>query len=198
MALEQRTYPGAIDPTSLAQTLVAGFSSSMTRAQWFRAEHGAAVVQIQTLRREPTDPSTAITVYITPLAEGGVTIAMDEQAWLNVIADLARSGILTLLRPLSLLHEADNIARNVSRLQLRQQVWDAIDTYCRKLGSQPAAGKTLETVICPYCGRSNPIGELECQGCKAPLGAYQPVRCARCGYLNEAGAKRCARCGIPF
>ncbi len=198
MPLEQRTYPGKIDPTTLAQLLVTSFNTQLARAQWFRGERGSAVVQIQTLRREPTDPTTALTLYITPIPEGGVTIAMDEQAWLGVMADLARSGILTLLRPLSLLHEADNIARNVSRLQLRQQVWDAIDTYCRKLGMQPASGKTLETVVCPYCGRGNPVGQLECAGCKAPLGAYQPIRCARCGYLNEAGAQRCARCGIPF
>jgi len=198
MPLEQRTYAGTIDPVSLAQTLVTSFSTHLTRAQWLRGERGSTVVQIQTLRQEPTDPSTAITVYITPRPEGGVTIAMDEQAWLNVIADLARSGILTLLRPLTLLYEADNIARNVSRLQLRQQVWEAIEIYCQQAGSLPAAGKVREVVVCPYCGRSNPIGELECQGCKAPLGAYQPVRCARCGYLNEAGAKRCARCGIPF
>ncbi len=198
MPIEQRTYPGAIDPTSLAQTLVTSFTTALARAQWFRGERGSAVVQIQTLRHEPTDPSTALTVYITPLPEGGVHIAMEEQAWAGVVADLARSGILTLLRPLNLLREADNIARNLSRLQLRQQVWDVIDAYCRKLGNQPAAGKVHDVVVCPYCGSGNPVGQLECSGCKAPLGAYQPVRCARCGYLNTAGAKRCARCGIPF
>lgn len=197
MPVEQRTYPGKIDPTTLAQMLVTSFTTDLARAQWFRGERGSAVVQIQTLRREATDPSTALTIYITPLPEG-VTITMGEQDWLGVVADLARSSILTLLRPLSLLHEADNIARNVSRLQLRQQVWDAIDAYCRKLGNQPASGKTLDVVVCPYCGRGNPVGQLECAGCKAPLAAYQPVRCARCGYLNEADAKRCARCGIPF
>ena len=191
--VEQRAYHGKIKPEALAQALVAQFNQGETRAQWTRGAQGRTAVQIQNRKVERRDPTTAVTLHITP-SETGVVLSMSEQKWLSVAADLVKSGLLALLNPWNLISELDDIARNVRSLQLRQEIWQGIETYCRGVGAGLGMTPQLQHLVCPYCGTPNPLGTLTCQACRGPLAEVQPVACPQCGCLNDPRAQRCANC----
>ncbi|MBN1261549.1 MAG: zinc ribbon domain-containing protein [Anaerolineae bacterium] len=192
--MEQRAYHGKVDPEDMARALVVQFNEGDTRAQWMRSQQGRAVVQVQSRKREHGDPSTAVTLHITP-SKTGVVASMAEQQWFGVAADLARTGLMTLLNPWNLLNELDDIARNVRSLNLRDEIWQAVEAYCRGAGAGVGAAAQLQHVVCPYCGTPNAVGESNCKACQAPLAEGQPIACGRCGFLNDAHADLCVNCG---
>jgi len=167
-SVEQRAYHGEIDPSDLAQALVLRFNEGETRAHYMKGQAGRAVVQIQNRQREYGDPTTAVTVHISP-TKTGITVSVSEQKVLSVAADMAKTGLQTWLNPVRLLGEIDDIAR------------------------RGAAG-ILANVICPYCGTPNDIGAQNCKSCRAPLAEAQPIVCGRCGFMNEPQADFCVNC----
>ncbi len=191
--VEQRAYHGEIDTEDVARALVVQFNQGETRAQWMRGGGGRTVVQVRSVQRGQRDPSTAITLHVTP-SETGVVVSVAEQQWAGVAADLARSGLMTLLNPWNLIGEIDDIARNVRRLQLRDEVWQAVETYCRGAGAGTGAAAQSQQLGCPYCGTPNAIGALNCHACRAPLAEAQPRACPRCGFLNDPHAQYCVNC----
>ena len=192
--MEQKTYHGDIVPQELADVLVNRFDRSDLMA---RKTGGPdrVVVQISTrphfLRDEP-HTSLAVTIV---RAEDGVTVTVGEQQMLGVAADLVRTGIAALVNPLLLIGEIDNIARNVSKLNLPQEVWKVVEEYMRSVGAGlgMAPGKML--ITCRYCGVGNPVGQGQCSACGAPLADVQPITCPRCGQLLARDVKFCTRCG---
>lgn len=196
-SVEQRAYHGDLDPRDLARSLVVRFSEGETRAHWVEGEARRAIVQIQNRQVEYGDPSTAVTVHISP-TEAGITVAVSEQKVLSVAADMAKSGVQAWFNPLRLLGEIDDIARNVRWLGLRAEVWQAIDEYCRAQGSGRGAARILSNVICPYCGTPNDLGAQNCKACRAPLAEAQPIVCGRCGFMNEPGTSLCVNCGAKL
>ncbi len=190
--IEQRAYHGEIDSEAMARALVVQFDQGATRAHWIRGENGRAIVQVQA-RREHGDPEMTVTVQITPSATG-VVISLAEQRWFGVAADLAKSGLLALLNPWNIIGELDDIARNVRRIQLRDELWKAVESYCRGVGAGSGVGPGSQRVTCSYCGSPNPVGELLCYACRAPLAEVQPIACPRCGFLNVPEAEICQNC----
>jgi len=192
-SVEQRAYHGEIDPSDLAQALVLRFNEGETRAHYMKGQAGRAVVQIQNRQREYGDPTTAVTVHISP-TKTGITVSVSEQKVLSVAADMAKTGLQAWLNPVRLLGEIDDIARNVRWLGMRSEVWKAVDEYCRTQGSARGAAGILANVICPYCGTPNDIGAQNCKSCRAPLAEAQPIVCGRCGFMNEPQADFCVNC----
>ncbi|MGC9397948.1 MAG: zinc ribbon domain-containing protein [Anaerolineae bacterium] len=195
--MEQRAYHGDINVEDMARALVVQFNQGATRAQWMRGRAGRAVVQIQMRQRARQAPENALTLHLTP-SETGIVVSMAEQRWLGVAADLARSGLLTLLNPWNIIGEIDDIARNVRSLQLRDEVWNAVELYCRSVGVGRGVGPSPQHILCDYCGTPNPLGSLICQACRAPLVEEQPLACARCGFLNDPDARYCVNCQAPL
>ncbi len=195
--MEQRAYHGRIDVEEMGQALAVQFNQGDTRAQWMRGQEGRTIVQIQARRVEASDPQTAVTLHITPSSTGAV-VSMAEQQWLGVAADLARTGLKALLNPWSIIGEIDNVARNVRGLRLREEIWNAIELYCRSIGAGTGAASMLQHVVCLYCGTPNALGETNCKACRAPLTEAQPLICGRCGFMNEPRADRCANCKAPL
>jgi ribosomal protein L40E len=193
-SVEQRAYHGSLEPKDLARSLVVRFDSGETQAHWMEGEAGRAVVQIQSRQLEYRDPTTAVTVHISP-TRTGITVSVSEQKVLSVAADMARTGVEAWLNPLRLLGELDDIARNVRWLGLRSEVWKAVDEYCRTQGSARGTAGMLLHIVCPYCGTPNDIGAQNCKACAAPLAEAQPIVCGRCGFLNEPQASLCVNCG---
>jgi ribosomal protein L40E len=195
--VEQRAYHGELDPKELAQALAMRFDEGETRAHWMGGERGRAVVQIQSRRVEHGDPTTAVTVHISP-TKTGITVSVSEQKVLGVAADMAKSGVQAWFNPMRLLGELDDIARNVRWLGLRSEVWKAVDEYCRNQGSARGAAGILANIVCPYCGTPNDIGAQNCKACQAPLAEAQPIVCGRCGFMNEPEATLCVNCGATL
>lgn len=191
--MEQRTYRGEIEPEALADALVAQFNRGDLMAQ--KIGHGDHVlVQIASRDWEWGGPQTALTVGIAR-AEGGIQVSLGQQRWLGAVADLAQTGLMALINPISLITRIDDIARSISGLTLPQQVWEAVEHYCESVGASLGLRAEETVVVCPYCGVGNPIGAPKCSACGAPLGDAQPVACPNCGLLMEAGARFCSRCG---
>ncbi len=192
--MDQKTYHGDIVPQELADVLLNRFNRSDLMA---RKTGGPdrVVVQISTrphfLRDEP-HTSLAVTIV---RAEDGVTVTVGKQQVLSVAADLVKTGIAALVNPLSLVVELDDIARNVSKLNLPQEVWKVVEEYMRSVGAGlgMAPGKML--VTCRYCGVGNPVGQGQCSACGAPLADVQPITCPRCGQLLPRHTRFCTRCG---
>ena len=190
--VEQRAYHGEIDPLAMAEALALQFDSGTTRSRWVKLRDGGATVQVWTPRVETDDPVLTLTLRITPTPTG-IVATMSEEHLLGVGADLAKTGLKALLRPITLLTELDDVARNLRKFRLHDELWAAVESYCRLHGS---AGKaTLSHVICPYCGTPNPVGRLTCSACQAPLVEVQPIACPRCGFLNDPENERCTQCG---
>jgi len=195
--VEQRAYHGNIEPSDLARSLVLRFDEGETQAHWMEGQAGRAVVQIQSRPRESGDPTTAVTVHVSP-TKTGITVSVSEQKVLSVAADIAKTGLQAWLNPLRLLGEIDDIARNVRWLGLRSEVWTAVDEYCRTQGGARGAAGILANVICPYCGTPNDIGAQNCKACRAPLAEAQPIVCGRCGFMNEPQAELCVNCSAKL
>ena len=195
--VEQRAYHGNIEPRDLARSLALRFDEGETQAHWMEGQAGRAVVQIQSRSRESGDPTTAVTVHVSP-TKTGITVSVSEQKVLSVAADIAKTGLQAWLNPLRLLSEIDDIARNVRWLGLRSEIWKAVDEYCRTQGSARGAAGILSSIICPYCGTPNDIGAQNCKACRAPLAEAQPIVCGRCGFMNEPQAELCVNCSAKL
>lgn len=196
-SVEQRAYHGELPPQDLARALVVRFNEGETAAHWMEGQAGRAVVQIQNRKREYGDPSTAVTIHISP-TKTGITVSVSEQKVLGVAADMAKTGVKAWLNPMRLIGELDDIARNVRWLGLRSEVWKAVDEYCRNQGSARGAAGVLSNVICPYCGTPNDIGAQNCKACRAPLAEAQPIVCGRCGFMNAPQAQFCVNCSAKL
>jgi ribosomal protein L40E len=192
--MDQKTYHGEIDPQELADVLVSHFDQGdLTVGKTGQPDR--VVVQISTrAHRRRDDPHTSLAVTIAK-AEDGVTVTVGEQQVLGIAADLVQTGIGALLNPLSLLGEIDDIARDVSKLNLPDQVWEVVEEYCRSVGAGLGLAPEKVLVACPFCGAGNPIGVGKCPHCGGSLADVQPVTCPKCGQILEHDIKFCTRCG---
>jgi len=191
--MEQRIYRGEIHPQAMADALVLQFNKGDLMAQ--RIGTGDQVlVQIATRDWDWGGPQSALTLGISRV-EGGVQVTMGQQRWLGAVADLAQTGLMALINPLSLITRIDDIVRSISGLTLPQQVWQAVEHYCESVGARPAGMIEEETVVCAYCGVGNPLDAAKCSACGAPLADARPVTCPHCGRRSAAGARFCSYCG---
>jgi predicted RNA-binding Zn-ribbon protein involved in translation (DUF1610 family) len=195
--MEQRTYRGDIDPEGLAGALVSRFNHGGLRAQRVVGQEGHLMVQIATREGGWGAAKSALSVGIAPV-EGGVRVTLGQQRWLDTAASLAITGLGALVNPLSLLGRIDDIARDVGKLTLPDQVWEAVEHYCDSVGAQLGLAEKQLVVTCPYCGVGNPIGEGECSACGGSLAEVQPVACPECGFVLQKDASFCTRCGASL
>ncbi len=194
--MEQRTYRGNIDPEALADALVLQFNGRDLKAQKVGRENHV-LVQIASRDWGWGGPQTALTVGLARI-EDGVEVSLGQERWLGAVADLAQTGLMALVNPISLINRIDDIARSVSGLTLPQQVWEAVEHYCDSVGASLGLRAEETMITCPYCGVANPIGAPKCSACGAPLGDAQPLACPRCGLLLNRKAAFCSRCGAPL
>jgi hypothetical protein len=190
--MEQRTYHGKVTPRDLANVLVSRFTSDDLSVV-ATGEGNKIIVNISSAGYQ--GGRTALAVGLGP-ASDGVLVTMGDHNLLGVAADLVQTGLGALRNPFVLIGEISDVARNVEKLNLPAQVWEAVDHYCQSVG----AGLTAEpsSVVCPYCGVLSPIGAGSCAACGAPLGRSQPITCPQCGKLLSADLDYCTRCGSPL
>ena len=192
--MEQRTYRGEIDPEGLADALMARFNHGDLMAQRVQGQEGHLMVQIATREWGWGAARSALSVGIAPV-EGGVRVSVGEQRWLDAVASLAITGLGALVRPLSLLGRIDDIARDVGKLTLPDQVWKAVEHYVESVGAKLGLSEKQIVVACPYCGVGNPMGVGTCSACGGSLADSQPRVCGECGFISPPDARFCSRCG---
>jgi predicted amidophosphoribosyltransferase len=91
----------------------------------------------------------------------------------------------------------DDIAQDVSNLQLNEKVLQVIARVTGEAGASQQLSERLSRITCDYCGAANPVGEPTCLACGAPLGKEQPKTCSKCGFVLVHDEKFCPNCGQP-
>jgi hypothetical protein len=191
--MDQRIYHGSLNPTDLAQSLLAEFNRGNLRAQIVGQPDNLAV-QIGTRAGAASGGQTALTVTLQK-APDGVLIQLGQQEWLGTAASLGRTTMAALLNPWTLLNRLDDIAQDVENLQLSEHVWQVLDQAARAIGTGYQLTERLSRVACEYCGTANPVGEAACIACGAPLGKSQPGTCPNCGFVVKSTELQCPNCG---
>jgi hypothetical protein len=191
--MDRRVFHGNITPGDIAQALTAEFNQGNTQTQVL-GDSENLTVQIASSQWARSGGKTALAVNLQQV-EDGVMVQVSEQQWLGVAASLGQTAIATLLNPINLLGRLDDIAQDVSSLQLNEKVWQIVATTVKAAGASQQISERLSRLTCEYCGAANPVGEATCVACGAPLGKEQPKACMKCGYVLTHNEKFCPNCG---
>jgi hypothetical protein len=191
--MDRRIFHGTITPGDVAQALLAEFNQGNLRTQVLGDDQNLTV-QIASSQLSRSGGKTALAVNIQP-HEDGILVQVGEQQWLGVAASLGQTAIATLMNPWNLLNRLDDIAQDVSNLQMTDKIWQIIGAVARTKGASQELSERLKRVTCEFCGSANPVGESNCLACGAPLGKVQPRTCPECGFVLKGEEKFCPNCG---
>jgi len=151
-------------------------------------------VQIASSQWARSGGRTALTVNIQQI-EDGVMVEIGQQEWLGMAASLGTTLISAVLNPINLLGRLDDIAQDITNLQLNEKIWQLVENVTRAAGASQELSERLTRITCEFCGAANPVGEATCVACGAPLGKDQPKACLKCGYVLEHEENFCPNCG---
>jgi hypothetical protein len=193
--MDRRIFHGNITPADVAQAIQAEFNQGNTQTQLL-GDSNNLTVQIASSQWAHSGGKTALTVNIQQI-EDGIMVQLGEQQWFGVAASLGQTAMAALINPWNLLGRLDDIAQDVSNLQLNDKVWQIVDRVVKLSGASKQLSERLSRVTCEYCGAANPVGEPTCLACGAPLGKEQPKTCSKCGYVLVHEEKFCPNCGQP-
>lgn len=191
--MDRRVFHGNITPSDIAQSLVAEFNQGNTQTQLL-GESNNLTVQIASSQWARSGGKTALSVNLQQI-EDGVMVQVGELQWLGVAASLGQTALAALMNPLNLLGRLDDIAQDVSNLQLNEKIWQIVGRVVNAAGASQQLSERLSSLTCEYCGAANPVGESTCIACGAPLGKEQPKACQKCGYVLLHDEKFCPNCG---
>jgi hypothetical protein len=194
--MEQRSFHGEIDPDNLAQALVAAFNQGNLIAQQMGAGE-KVMVQIARRRGAQSGGNVSLAITIQKHADG-VTVAQSEKEWLGVAASLGQTALSALQNPWNILNRLDDLAQDVTSLQLTEKVWEVVEKIARTANVTKTISERLQAVACPYCGAANELKAPNCVSCGGPLGDVQPTGCPKCGNVMPPKSKFCANCGTAL
>ena len=193
--MDRRIFHGKLTPTDIGQALESEFNQGNTMTHLI-GESNNLTVQIASSQWSHSGGKTALTVNIQKV-EDGIMVELGEQQWLGVAASLGQTAIAALINPMNLLGRLDDIAQDVSNLQLNDKVWQVVARVAGEAGASQQLSERLSRITCDYCGAANPVGQATCLACGAPLGKEQPKTCTKCGYVLVHDEKFCPNCGQP-
>jgi hypothetical protein len=194
--MEQRIYHGNLSPNDISEALLSHFNSGNLRAQQL-GDADRLIVQIGTRPGAMAGGDTTVSVILQKV-EDGVAVQLGQQAWLGIAASIGTTALAALRNPLNLLGRLDDLAQDISNLQINEQVWQAIDEVARSVGASQELSNRLRRIVCPYCRTANPVGESSCIACGAPLGDVQPRTCPNCGFVIHNTEITCPNCKRPL
>ncbi len=191
--MEQRIYHGNMNPTDVAEALLAFFNRGNLRTQTV-GNNNEMQVQIATRPGASSGGETAVTVQLKKV-EDGIVVSISDQAWLGIAASMGQTVIATLLNPWNLIGRLDDLAQDVESLQIHEKVWQVIASVAQTHNVSTQISERLQRLECLFCGTANPVGEGRCIACGAPLGNIQPRTCLVCGFVVLRGERNCPNCG---
>ncbi|WP_007520234.1 zinc ribbon domain-containing protein, partial [Pseudofrankia saprophytica] len=150
--------------------------------------------------RRPHDREKTVTADLLALVRGRLLEGDPAAYTAGLLADAADElraaveehvlldGEITAVAFEGLMRRALGAGRGLSAAQVRSVVLG----LARDLGVPVSTGATVDFVVCPGCGRPEPVGEVRvCRYCDTDL--Y--IVCPTCGRLTEAAAVVCRQCG---
>lgn len=193
---DRRTYHGDINPDDFANALIAEFHHGNLVGRKVGSGE-KLLVQLATHNRAASGGRTSLSIHMTQI-EDGVLVELGDQEWFGVAASLGKSALAALHNPLSLLGRLDDIAQDITSLQMKERIWETIERTAASLGASTMLSERLRRITCPYCLTANQVGDPGCIACGAPLGLYQPTTCRECGFVARAADVYCPQCGSPL
>jgi membrane protease subunit (stomatin/prohibitin family) len=191
--MDRRVFHGNISPIDVARALMAEFNQGNTQTQLL-GEGGNLTIQIASSSYSRSGGKTAVSVNLQQI-EDGVMVQVGEQQWLGVAASLGQTAISALLNPLNLLGRLDDIAQDVSSMQMSEKIWQVVVNVARNTGASQELSERLSSLTCDFCGAANAVAAPSCIACGAPLGKSQPKACSKCGFVLTHDEKFCPNCG---
>jgi RNA polymerase subunit RPABC4/transcription elongation factor Spt4 len=155
------------------------------------------VVQIASRTFRESGGQTAVTVILEKV-EDGVLVQLGDQQWFGVAASMGQTALSALRNPLTLLGRLDDLAQDISSIQLAESIWQTVQRTAEAAGAGHEISERLRRTECPYCGAAVPVGEATCPACGGPMGTDQPKACPKCGFIPPAGASKCPKCGTKI
>jgi len=193
--MDRRIFHGNINPSEIAQALESEFNQGNTQTHLI-GEGDNLTIQIASSQWSHSGGRTALSVNIQKV-EDGIMVELGQQQWLGIAASLGQTAMAALINPMNLLGRLDDIAQDVSSLQMNDKVWQVIARVAAEAGASQQLSERLSRLTCEYCGAANPVGQATCLACGAPLGKAQPKTCNKCGYVLAHDEKFCPNCGQP-
>ena len=131
--MDKRIFHGSITLNDVARALEAEFNQGNTQTHLL-GESNNLTVQIASSQWSHSGGKTALTVNLQKV-EDGLMVELGQQQWLGVAASLGQTAIATLINPLNLLGRLDDIAQDVSNLQMNDKVWEVIGRVAGEAGA---------------------------------------------------------------
>jgi RNA polymerase subunit RPABC4/transcription elongation factor Spt4 len=194
--MEKRTFHGNIAPEDVGRALVAEFDQGNMQAQMIGSGE-RIVVQIASRTFRNSGGQTAVTVVLEKV-EDGVMAQLGDQQWLGVAASMGQTALAALKNPLTLLGRLDDLAQDISSIQLAESIWQTVQRTADAAGAGYQISERLRRTQCAYCGAAAPVGEPTCPACGGPMGTAQPKSCLKCGFVPPPGATKCPKCGAKM
>ncbi|MBN1439556.1 MAG: zinc ribbon domain-containing protein [Anaerolineales bacterium] len=197
--MEKKTFHGRIAPADIARALLAEFDHGNLQAQ-IVGSGDRIVVQIASRAFRESGGQTALAVVLEKV-EDGVMVQLGDQQWFGVAASMgqtALSALSALRNPLALLGRLDDLAQDISSIQLAETVWRTIQRTVEAAGASHQISERLRRTECAYCGAAVPVGEATCPACGGPMGTAQPKACLKCGFVPPSGSRNCPKCGAKM
>ena len=165
--MEQFTFHGPLEIEDVARALEGEFAKGNLKVQ-VHGDTEFQVVQIASIRRPASGGRTALTVHLTKI-EDGIHVKMGKQEWLGIAASLGQTALGLIKNPAYLLGRLDDLAEDLSSLQLNERVRETIERVAKSVGASYQISETLRRLTCIYCLTANPVGEPHCIACGAPM-----------------------------
>ncbi|MBN2085645.1 MAG: zinc ribbon domain-containing protein [Anaerolineales bacterium] len=197
--MEKRAYHGNITPQDIGRAIVAEFDQGNMQAQMIGGDE-RIIVQVASRTFRESGGHTAMTVILEKI-EDGVMVQLGDQQWFGVAASMGQTALtaLSALRnPLRMLGRLDDLAQDITSIQLTESVWRTIQRTAEAAGAGYQISERLRRTECAYCGVAAPVGEPTCPACGGPMGAAQPKACLKCGFVPPAGTRQCPKCGAKM
>lgn len=187
-----RIYHGDLKIDDFLLALRAHFDQGNYQMRIMGDEQFVAM-QIETNPYPQSGGATSLAVSIQKV-EDGLAVDVGRQAMAGIAASLGKTAIAALINPANLFNRIDDIARDITSIQLSDEVLKVLDDTARMLNASFDLSERLKRVVCDYCTTPNPIGASSCIACGAPLGAVQPHTCPHCGYVITSNEAVCPNC----
>lgn len=191
--MDEKIFYGEIQIEDIANALLAEFNQPPWQAQRYGDDGRRIAVQIASRPNLQSGGATALTLHLQKLSNG-VMVQMGQQAWLNLAASVGTTILVALRNPWHLLSRLDDLAQDFESLQLRDHVWEVIESVCNSAGASHKIDAAIKQQRCEYCLTPNPTETSHCLACGAPLQIKTVTTCPHCGFIVQKNEVMCPNC----
>ena len=188
-------YHGDIESSDFITALKAHFNRGNYRVQQM-GEGDFVALQIATPPNLTSGGSTSLSITFQKVTDG-ISVEMGKQAIIGVAASFGLTALTTLFNPRNLLNRLDDLAQDITSIQLTDEVKSVLEQTAKSLNSSFEFSEKLRKNVCEYCDTPNGINNSHCIACGAPLGNVLSKTCKYCGYVLSHNQKTCPNCSKP-